>query len=126
MARPKKRMGRPTKTPKEGVRVSLGLRVTADVKRKLEAAAISKGRSISQEAEMRLEQSLASDKHLLISMNGEWGPILFHGNTMMISVGEFCVVEIPISPQQKEALLNGFNPERAAQEWLDAKKGGHL
>jgi hypothetical protein len=37
--------------------VTLGLRVTADMKRKLEKDAVKAGRSLSQEAEMRLELS---------------------------------------------------------------------
>jgi hypothetical protein len=37
--------------------VTLGLRVTADLKRKLEKDAVKSGRSLSQEAEIRLEQS---------------------------------------------------------------------
>jgi hypothetical protein len=52
-----KRLGRPMKPPTPGQRVPLGLRTTAETKRKLEAAAIESGRSISQEAELRLEQS---------------------------------------------------------------------
>ena len=45
------------KPPVSGERVPLGLRVTADMKRQIEAAAIESGRSISAEAELRLEQS---------------------------------------------------------------------
>ena len=52
-----KRLGRPMKAPTPGERVPLGLRVTADMKRTLEAAAVESGRSISAEAELRLEQS---------------------------------------------------------------------
>jgi hypothetical protein len=52
-----KRLGRPMKAPTPGERVPLGLRVTAEMKRTLEAAAIESGRSISAEAELRLEQS---------------------------------------------------------------------
>jgi hypothetical protein len=56
------KIGRPTKPPKRGARrVSLGLRVTADVKRQLDAIADKHGRSQSQEAEQRLEQSFAAD-----------------------------------------------------------------
>ena len=50
---PKKRIGRPTKPPEAGERVPLGLRVTPEMKKRLERAAIRKGRSLSQEAEMR-------------------------------------------------------------------------
>ncbi len=53
----KKRVGRPTKPGTAGQRNSLGLRVTAEIKRKLEAAALKSGRSQSQEAEFRIEQS---------------------------------------------------------------------
>ena len=45
----KKRIGRPTKAPKPGERVALGLRVTPAMKQRLEAAAIRMGRSLSQE-----------------------------------------------------------------------------
>jgi|RhiMetdeSRZDD1v2_1073273.scaffolds.fasta_scaffold1991056_2 hypothetical protein len=56
-----RRVGRPTKAPKSGERVPLGLRVTADIKRKLDAAAEKSGRSQSQEAELRIEQSFSRD-----------------------------------------------------------------
>ena len=57
----KRRAGRPTKPPKSGDRVSLGLRVTADVKARLDAVAGANGRSQSQEAELRLEQSFKDE-----------------------------------------------------------------
>jgi hypothetical protein len=57
-------MGRPTKTPKAGERVSLGLRVTADIKKKLDKAAERASRSQSQEAERRLERSFAEEDRL--------------------------------------------------------------
>lgn len=55
-------MGRPVKAAVPGVRNSLGLRVTAELKRKLDKAAALSGRSQSQEAEMRLEQSFRGDR----------------------------------------------------------------
>src|SRR5262245_50428282 len=56
------KIGRPTKAPRRGERrVSLGLRVAADVKRRLDATAVKHGRSQSQEAERRLEQSFSLD-----------------------------------------------------------------
>jgi hypothetical protein len=61
MGKKSKRVGRPTKAPKSGERVSLGLRVTADIKRKLDRAAEKSARSQSQEAELRLEQSFRTD-----------------------------------------------------------------
>ncbi|RWN28897.1 TraY domain-containing protein [Mesorhizobium sp.] len=56
-----KRRGRPTKPPVEGERIPLSLRVTAERKRELEAAATLSGRSLSQEAEYRLERSFADE-----------------------------------------------------------------
>ena len=49
--------GRPRREPDPGERVKLGLRVTPDLKRQLDAAAEKSGRSQSQEAEFRLERS---------------------------------------------------------------------
>ena len=54
--------GRPKREPDPGERVKLGLRVTAEVKRNLDAAADANGRSQSQEAEFRLEQSFERDR----------------------------------------------------------------
>jgi hypothetical protein len=53
MAEPKRRVGRPS----VGERVPLGLRVTPEMKARLDAAAELAGRSQSQEAEFRLERS---------------------------------------------------------------------
>jgi hypothetical protein len=51
------KIGRPIKPATEGERIMLGLRVTADLKRKLEAEALKSGRSLSQETEIRVQQS---------------------------------------------------------------------
>ena len=75
---------------------------------------------------MRLETSLASDKYLTMSRAGESSPVMFHGNEMIIYVGEWNVVVIPITPEQKEDLRNAFDPKRMAQEWKDAEEGGYL
>lgn len=56
-----KRRGRPTKAPVEGERVPLSLRVTAELKRDLDRSAEAVGRSLSQEAEIRLERSFADE-----------------------------------------------------------------
>lgn len=56
-----KKRGRPTKTAIPGDRASLGLRVTADLKSRLEQAAEASGRSQSQEAELRLERSFEKE-----------------------------------------------------------------
>jgi hypothetical protein len=59
MNMPKKKRGPRFKPAKDGERISLGFRVTADLKRKLDAAATSSGRSQAQETELRLENSFA-------------------------------------------------------------------
>lgn len=52
-----RRTGRPAKPPEQGKRASLGLKVTGDIKSRLDAAARRNGRTQSQEAEARLEAS---------------------------------------------------------------------
>jgi hypothetical protein len=53
-----KKIGAPPKrAPKPGERFQLGVRVTPEMKMRIEAAAEASGRSISQEAELRIEQS---------------------------------------------------------------------
>ncbi len=56
-----KTRGRPTHPPQEGMRNPLGLRVTAQAKSRLEDAARKSGRSLSQEAEARIEASFLSE-----------------------------------------------------------------
>ena len=68
MALPRKRRkfgGPPKREPKEGERVALSLRMTPDLKRRLDAAAEAGGRSQSQEAEFRLERSFAREDLLV-------------------------------------------------------------
>jgi hypothetical protein len=52
-----KRIGRPMKAPTRGERVSLGLKVTAETKRRIDSAARATGLTQSQEAERRIELS---------------------------------------------------------------------
>jgi len=56
------RLGRPLKEAAEGHRVMLGLRVSADVKNKLDEAARKSGRSQSQEAEIRLQKTFDAEE----------------------------------------------------------------
>lgn len=62
---PENRTGRPTKKAVAGERMSLGLKVTPDIKTRLDRAAQLSGRTQSQEAEMRLEWSF--DRENLLS-----------------------------------------------------------
>jgi hypothetical protein len=58
---PIRRIGRPTVPAKAGEKATLTLRVTADIKTRLETAAVQSGRSLSAEAEQRLERSFEHD-----------------------------------------------------------------
>ena len=69
-----KRRGRPTKAPTGSDRVSLGLRVTANIKKKLDDAAAASGRSQSQEAEIRLERSFEKQGLLTEVLTLAYGP----------------------------------------------------
>ena len=72
-----RRTGRPRRRqPKPGERVSLGLRVTAAMKAALDRAALENGRSQSQEAEFRIEQTFAAEKSLIEALNFNYGPEL--------------------------------------------------
>jgi len=84
----KKRIGRPTKPPKAGQRVPLGLRVTPEMKKRLEKAATKKGRSLSQEAELRLERSLDLSRHLMIAQGDRWAPVLIYKGNLLIALGD--------------------------------------
>lgn len=57
----KKRIGRPVVEAPPGERAGLSLRVTPEIKKKLEEAAEANGRSLSQECELRLELTFARD-----------------------------------------------------------------
>jgi hypothetical protein len=52
-----KQRGRPTKPAKPGEKATLSLRVTPDLKQRLEAAGALEGRNLSEEAERRLDAS---------------------------------------------------------------------
>ena len=54
---PRKIGAPPKRDPRPGERFQLGVRVTPDLKRKLDAAAQESGRSLNQETELRLERS---------------------------------------------------------------------
>jgi hypothetical protein len=71
-----KRLGRPIKAAGPGRKVSLGLKVTSDIKGKLDNAAMLSGRTQSQEAEFRLEQSFAIANFTHQALVLAYGPTL--------------------------------------------------
>ena len=81
----KKRVGRPPRNPPtRGQRVSLGLKVTAEVKRHLDSAFRTSGRTQSQEAEHLIEKALAYDQMLdAISIPTSIAPFRKSGRTRL-------------------------------------------
>ncbi len=85
-----KRGGPPKRRPKDGERVALSLRMTPALKRRLDAAAEKGGRSLSQEAEVRLERSFDHQdllsEVLTIAYGKELaGILMFLGGTMLFT-----------------------------------------
>jgi hypothetical protein len=74
MRPPKRTKGRPRKRePKPGDRVSLGLRVTPSLKKELDRAAQTSGRSQSQEAEFRIERSFLDQRRMIEALELTFG-----------------------------------------------------
>jgi hypothetical protein len=81
-----KSKGRPRKkAPRSGERVALGLRVTSDLKVELDKAAKRSGRSQSQEAELRIEQTFADQRSVLEILALTYGREL---SGLMLVLGE--------------------------------------
>lgn len=98
-----KRRGRPTKPPAAGdARASLGLRVTAKLKRDLDEAARASGRSQSQEAELRLERSFLEEQAL--------------GGGEMLAVARMMAANFAFAGRQA-ATAKGHK-DWTAKEWL--------
>lgn len=92
MAETKKRPGRPLKPAIAGQRASLGLRVSGDLKQRLDEAAKKAGRTQGQEAELRLERSFEAERVFEQTMELAYGPrlaaaLLLIGHVMR-SVGQ--------------------------------------
>jgi len=62
--RNEKRLGRPLKAPRPGERVALGLKVTAEIKQRLDEAARKSGRTQSQQAELMIERAFFEESAL--------------------------------------------------------------
>lgn len=76
MSKLKGSRGRPGRKIKSGERVMLGLRVTPEMKGRLDEAAQHSGRSQSQEAELRLERSFDREDLLSETLTLAYGPRL--------------------------------------------------
>jgi hypothetical protein len=58
----KKRIGRPPKAAPPGKRVALGLKVTSEIKQRLDEEARKNGRTQSQQAELMIERAFQQEK----------------------------------------------------------------
>lgn len=134
-----KRTGRPAKTAQAGQRVSLGLKVTAEIKNRLDEAAGKNGRTQSQEAELRLERSFDRDDLLAEILNMRYGPdfapVIYLIAEAMAGAGSFASAVNENDP--RDWLNDAFSFNEAALaahaiiEWLrppgspDGRRGGH-
>jgi hypothetical protein len=75
------KVGRPTAPAKQGEKTTLSLRVTPEMKRRLDDAATSSGRNLSQETEIRLEFSFRDEgmlrEALVLAYGSEIAEFLF-------------------------------------------------
>lgn len=93
MRETKSRGGRPGRKIEPGERAALGLRVTPELKTRLDRAAKESGRSQSQEAELRLERSFEREGLLAETLELRYGPqlagVLLMLGEAMKDAGEF-------------------------------------
>jgi TraY domain len=89
----KKRVGRPVVEAAPGVRAGLSLRVTAELKTELEEAAESNGRSLSQEAEFRLERTFANQSLLDDVLTLAYGDRLAK---LLMQIGDAIVLQVQL------------------------------
>lgn len=69
----KRRSGRPTTAPREGEKATLGIRAAPELKQRLLEAAKVNDRSLSAEAEIRLEQSFRAYDAMASAFGGREG-----------------------------------------------------
>jgi hypothetical protein len=103
-----KRVGRPVVAATPGERAGLSLRVTPEVKERLEKAAEKHGRSLSQEAEFRLERSLYVDQHLMLARGDGFAPVAALGLSGLLVMLDDGVVALKISKEDLRRLRDFF------------------
>jgi hypothetical protein len=117
MQQRKRRGGRPARKLKAGERVPLGLRVTPEIKRQLDAAADRNGRSQSQEAEFRIEQSFKQQELLQDVLELAFGPTL--GGLLLLIGATMKDVGVEGAYQETQKL-------EALPTWFDTPTGYDL
>lgn len=115
--------GRPSKPPPPGEKASLGLKVTAEIKNRLEAAARISGRTQSQEAEWRLERSFDRQDLLSEFLEASYGPqvaglLLLLGGALR-DVASVASALTLIARGVSQDSVKGFSGAAWADRWLD-------
>jgi TraY domain len=112
------------KSPTPGKRVVLAMRVAPDVKDRLDASALKNGRSQSQEAELRLTESLRSDDLIGDMIRSQARPVFDY----LTALGS---LKIDITPETVDAVAagadlilraisaGGIPEERVRQLWIE-------
>jgi hypothetical protein len=95
----------PKRDPEPGERFQIGVRVTPDLKRRLDAAAEESGRSQTQEAELRLERSFDRQDLLIDALVMAYGSKPLAGLLMMVAM-----TMLEAGDQMAYRLLGGRRP----------------
>jgi hypothetical protein len=107
----KKRLGRPPKAPTPGKRVSLGLKVTSEIKQRLDEEARKHGRTQSQQAELMIERSMAEE-------NAFGGPEM--GQLVYLMASSFVVAGQRHAAGKPDWITNPYNYGAGVAGVLDA------
>jgi hypothetical protein len=91
--------GRPTTAAKPGQKSTLSLRLTAELKTRLDAAAKANDRPLSQEAEIRLEQSFKTQSLLSEVLTLAYGPDVAK---VMLEFGEQLLIANALGYEREE------------------------
>src|SRR4051794_18964810 len=100
-----------TRRVKDQKRIPLSMRITPEIRERLVTEAAARGRSITQEAELRLEQSLSEDDQLVRSLRRIYGPQLAG---LLLLIGEALGRAGPAMGFMKSPTIEG------AEDWFDA------
>jgi TraY domain len=117
----KKRVGRPVVEAAPGVRAGLSLRVTAELKTQLEGAAESNGRSLSQEAEFRLERTFANQDLLDDVLTLAYGDRLAK---LLMTIGDAIILQVQM--EDMLARVSKIEPKTAKQARFSSEVKGYM
>jgi hypothetical protein len=103
------------KDAETGKRYPLNMRTTFEMRQSLEAAAKRSGRSLAQEAEIRIEHSFANEARLLEALDLAYGREL---SGLMFAMGE--AIKDAISAAGHAEALSSILTKDAARPWWDS------